>query len=193
MEIKYKIEALIIKNGRTYAYKVYAGVYIFYLSQKVFSDAVNSGLIEYDGTEKSLKYNDIIKLKDEETAERLKYAVDNTTVDYLTEELEVVNEMPPIVFMHFNFGNIRLATVSLMVKSCTVEMKASSVLSGGTVNEQLAELNKAVTEGYTGVLNYIANYCDKEFCNSHSLLRSVRESNRKKWGLSGQYHITLGY
>ncbi len=193
MEIKYKLETMIMKNGRPYAYKVYAGVYIFYLSQKVFSGAVNSGLIEYDGTEKSLKYNDIIRFKGEEAAERLKYAVANTTVEYLTEELEVVNEMPPIVFLHYNFGNIRLAAVSLMVKSCTVDIKTTSILRGGTVNEQLAELNKAVTEGYTGVLNYIANYCDKEFGNSHNLLRSVREYNRKKLGMPGGYHITLGY
>ncbi len=44
MEINYKVETIISKNGRPYAYKVYAGVYIFYLSQKVFSEAVNSGL-----------------------------------------------------------------------------------------------------------------------------------------------------
>lgn len=193
MEIKFRLETMIIKNSRPYAYKVYAGVYIFYLSQKVFSDAVNNGLIEYDGMEQSLKYNDIIRFKGEEAAERLKYAVANTTVEYLTEELEVVNEMPPIVFLHHNFGNIRLAAISLMVKSCTVEMKATSILRGGTVNEQLAELNKAVTEGYTGVLNYISNYCDREYCNSHNLIRTVRESNRKTFGLSGQYHISMGY
>ncbi len=193
MEINYKVETIISKNGRPYAYKVYAGVYIFYLSQKVFSDAVNSGLIEFDGTAKSEKFNDIIRLKGEKAAERLRYAVANTTLDYLVEELEVVNEMPPILYLHYSFGTFRLAAISLMVKSGTVEMQMGRINGDSeNVNKRVVELNEVVKEGYVGVLNYIANYCDKEYCNSHNLLRMVRESNRETFRL-GNYNIKLGY
>ena len=193
MEINYKVETIISKNGRPYAYKVYAGVYIFYLSQKVFSEAVNSGLIEFDGTAKSEKYNDIIRLKGEKAVERLRYAIANTTIDYLEEELEVINEMPPILYLHYSFGTFRLAAISLMVKSGTVEMQMGRINGDSeNVNKRVVELNEVVKEGYSGVLNYIANYCDKEYCNSHNLLRMVRESNRETFRL-GNYNIKLGY
>lgn len=169
------------------------GVYIFYLSQKVFSDAVNSGLIEFDGTAKSVKYNDIIRLKGEKAAERLRYAVTNTTLQYLEEELEVVNEMPPILYLHYSFGSFRLAAISLMVKSGAVEIQLGAInRDSENVNKRLVELNKVVTEGYPGVLNYIANYCDKEYCNSHNLFRMVKETNRKNLWLA-DYNIKLGY
>jgi len=193
MEINYKVETIISKNGRPYAYKVYAGVYIFYLSQKVFSEAVNSGLIELDGSTNSVKWNDIIRLKGEKAVERLRYAVANTTLDYLEEELEVVNEMPPILYLHYSFGTFRLAAISLMVKSGTVEMQMGRINGDSeNVNKRVVELNEVVKEGYSGVLNYIANYCDKEYCNSHNLLRMVRESNRETFRL-GNYNIKLGY
>lgn len=193
MEINYKVETIISKNGRPYAYKVYAGVYIFYLSQKVFSEAVNSGLIELDGSTNSVKWNDIIRLKGEKAVERLRYAVANTTLDYLEEELEVVNEMPPILYLHYSFGTFRLAVISLMVKSGTVEMQMGRINGDSeNVNKRVVELNEVVKEGYSGVLNYIANYCDKEYCNSHNLLRMVRESNRETFRL-GNYNIKLGY
>lgn len=193
MEINYKVETIISKNGRPYAYKVYAGVYIFYLSQKVFSEAVNSGLIELDESTNSVKWNDIIRLKGEKAVERLRYAVANTTLDYLEEELEVVNEMPPILYLHYSFGTFRLAAISLMVKSGTVEMQMGRINGDSeNVNKRVVELNEVVKEGYSGVLNYIANYCDKEYCNSHNLLRMVRESNRETFRL-GNYNIKLGY
>jgi hypothetical protein len=194
MEIKYNVETMIIRNGRIYAYKVYAGAYIFYLSQKVFSEAANSGLIEFDGTAKSVKFNDIIRHKGEEAVERLKYAVANTTLDYLIEELEVVNEMPPLLYLHLSFGTFRLAAISLMVKSCTVEMQLGGInRDSENANKRVAELNKVVAEGYSGVLNYIANYCDKEYCNSHNLIRMVKENNRENYRLFGDYNIKLGY
>jgi benzoyl-CoA reductase/2-hydroxyglutaryl-CoA dehydratase subunit BcrC/BadD/HgdB len=78
--------------------------------------------------------------------------------------------------------------------SGTVEIKPSAInRDNGKVNERLEELNKAVTEGYSGVLNYIANYCDKEYCNSHNLIRMVRESNGETFRLYGNYNIKLGY
>jgi len=193
MEINYKVETIISKNGRPYAYKVYAGVYIFYLSQKVFSEAVNSGMIELDGSTNSVKWNDIIRLKGEKAVERLRYAIANTTLEYLEEELEVVNEMPPILYLHYSFGTFRLAAISLLVKSGTVEINSSGISrDNGKVNENVKEINKAVMEGYSGVLNYIANYCDKEYCNSHNLIRMVRESNRETFRLAN-YNIKLGY
>ncbi len=80
-----------------------------------------------------------------------------------------------------------------MVKSGTVEMQMGRINGDSeNVNKRVVELNEVVKEGYSGVLNYIANYCDKEYCNSHNLLRMVRESNRETFRL-GNYNIKLGY
>lgn len=197
MDIKYRLESTILKGSEKLAYKVYAGVYVFYVSPKVFMEAVESGLIDTENWQpfytcryEDIQYMEVLNQRGETAAKRIRYALENSTVGYLKEELEVVNEMPPIVFMNYLYGTLRFATISMMVKSFTVEMKATSMFKGELFDRQIEKLNNVIAEGYPGVLNLIQNYCDQDYCNSQNLIRKVRESNRQTYK---HYNITLGY
>lgn len=195
MEIKYSLDTMVMKGFEVIAYKIYAGAYIFWVSPQVFLQALKGGLIESENEDGQPYYIGCKEMNLNTISEagigKIRDSIENSTVGWLREELEVVNEIPPIIYMEYVRINIWFGTISLMIKSHTVDIRAKSVSEGSQAEMEIALLQETAAKGYAAVLDYIARSIDREYMNSGNLMRKVRDYRNHL--TFNPYQISLHY
>ena len=88
----YKQKKPYISDDGILAYKITAGLYIFYISHIVYDQGVSLGIIEpVDSNVTFIDFSDMLCSRGLVCYHRIGYALEHSTLDYLKSELERVN------------------------------------------------------------------------------------------------------
>ena len=171
------------------AYKITAGLYIFYISQIVYDQGVSLGIIEpIDNDVKSIEFRDMLGSRGLVCYHRIGYALEHSTPSYLKSELERVNSEGKILQVvqyhcHWWKNEKRLENPLLTyVGEVLVDLENRKILKN-TVDKTLSFKERQFmspfyqVETYEELLDALVSEQDRSFCNSRHIIDKFADTD----------------
>ena len=161
--------------GDTLAYKIIAGLYIFYISEDLLNEGIRQGIIEPPAADLRLGVG-------VDGFYRIMYALSHSDIDYLTRELDRVNTDPKIITVT-NYEAIWWDSeleqnldepvlkfkAKITVDASSMEIIENTAAIPGADNElPKGSLFRSVKD-YEGFVDVLAMEADRTLCNSRNL------------------------
>ena len=178
----YKQKRPYISPDGILAYKITAGLYIFYISHIVYDQGVSLGIIEpIDNTVKSIEFRDMLGSRGLVCYHRIGYALEHSAPGYLKSELDRVyseGKVLQVVQYHCHWwkNEKRLEHPLLTyVGEVVVDLENRKILKN-TVDKTLPFKERQFistfcrVESYEDLLDALVSEQDRSFCNSRHII-----------------------
>lgn len=185
----YKQKKPYISDDGIIAYKITAGLYIFYISHIVYDQGVSLGIIEpIDNNVKNIEFKDMLGSRGLVCYHRIGYALEHSNLDYLKSELERVNnegKLLQVVQHHCHWWkNEKRLEYPLLtyVGEVVVDLENRKILKN-TVDKALpfkewqfmSPFYQVTT--YEELLDTLVSEQDRSFCNSRHIIDKFADAN----------------
>lgn len=153
------------------AYKIIAGLYIFYITQEVYEQGIQAGWIRPMVEEVPVFFFDtMLRTRGMVCYHRMKTALKLSTPEYLRECLERIERSPQNVRIriHGVQWHGEEAVLTLLSEIC-LNMAAGVVLEKQSFHEKAEFDPLFCVESYEGLLDVLADLSDREYMNSRDL------------------------
>ena len=171
------------------AYKITAGLYIFYITQIVYDQGVSLGIIEpVDSDVDFIDFDDMLCYRGLVCYHRIGYALEHSTLDYIKSELERVNsegKLLQIVQYHCHWwrNEKRLENPLLTyVGEVLVDLENRKILKN-TVDKTLPFKERQFIstfyriDTYEDLLDSLVSEQDRSFCNSRHIIDKFADAD----------------
>lgn len=171
------------------AYKITAGLYIFYITQIVYDQGVSLGIIEpVDSDVVFIDFDDMLCYRGLVCYHRIGYALEHSTLDYIKSELERVNsegKLLQIVQYHCHWwrNEKRLENPLLTyVGEVLVDLENRKILKN-TVDKTLPFKERQFIstfyriDTYEDLLDSLVSEQDRSFCNSRHIIDKFADAD----------------
>ena len=185
----YKQKKPYISPNGILAYKITAGLYIFYISHIVYDQGVSLGIIEpIDNDVKSIEFRDMLGSRGLVCYHRIGYALEHSTPGYLKSEFERVNSEGKILQVvqyhcHWWKNEKRLEHPLLTyVGEVLVDLENRKILKN-TVDKTLSFKERQFIstfyriDTYEDLLDSLVSEQDRSFCNSRHIIDKFADAD----------------
>lgn len=185
----YKQKKPYISPDGILAYKITAGLYIFYISHIVYDQGVSLGIVEpVDSNVVIINFSDMLGSRGLVCYHRIGYALEHSTLDYIKSELERVNsegKLLQVVQYHCHWwkNEKRLEHPLLTyVGEVLVDLENRKILKN-TVDKTLPFKERQFlstfchVESYEDLLDALVSEQDRSFCNSWHIIDKFADAN----------------
>lgn len=188
--IRYRFDGRLMDDDTILAYRLYAGMHVLYVSPEGFAAACSEGIVETgsSGESEGLQYADILRDRGNTAHYRMKYALENNTLDFLREELDSINDLPDVITFEYLLDKLLLATIVFKVKCFKINVEIREEMKRPRFDSEYASLKHA-SRSYSAMLDYICGYVDRRYMNSRNLLRKVHDENERRSKIKGKKFI----
>ena len=170
------------------AYKIIAGLHIFYITKSTYIKGVEQGIIEPISSDlPTLPYDDMLMCRGMIVNHRMQYALKHSTIKYLKNELKNILEIPKTLTVRIyttNWGKAnRFESGSKPI------LKYSEEVSIDIENQEIVCVNTPESvdilfisvfrnvKTYEDFLDRLASYLDREFMNSRNIFDKYKEND----------------
>ena len=185
----YKQKKPYISDDGIVAYKITAGLYIFYISQIVYDQGVSLGIIEpVDSNVVFVDFSDMLCSRGLVCYHRIGYALEHSTPGYLKSELERLNSEGKILQVvqyhcHWWKNEKRLEHPLLTyVGEVVVDLENRKILKN-TVDKTLPFKERQFisplyrVDTYDELLDALVSEQDRSFCNSRHIIDKFADTD----------------
>lgn len=172
------------------AYKIIAGLYIFYISKETYIKGVEQGVVEPITSEISnYPYEQMLMCRGDIVNHRMPYALKHSTVEYLTECLEKVKANPKILTVKVykaqwedykqQFEEGYNPTLNYL-EEVKVDMEKQTIFCINLNHESSKYRIVSVFKGvktYADVLDRLVLFLDREYMNSRNIYDKYKEND----------------
>lgn len=153
------------------AYKIIAGLYIFYITQEVYEQGVQAGWIQpMAGVVPVFFFDSMLKIRGKVCYHRMKMALKLSTTEYLRECLKRIERSPKTVGIRIHqvqwHGEEPVLTP---LSEVYLNMAAGIVWGKQSFHENAGFDPLFHVESYEGLLDVLADLLDREYMNSRDL------------------------
>jgi hypothetical protein len=171
VNIKYKVVYKLIKDNNVVAYKIFTGVFIFFVSAEVLHKGMEQGLIEICDLRNIEEYSwwSMECNRGKVTNYRIQYAIEHSTLDYLRSSLEILNNMPKVIKFDYLFMDTVLFTIAININNDRIIDYHEIVDSKGcywSFKNSKTSLD---------VLDFLCDHLDRSYMNSRNLVDKIKE------------------
>ncbi len=167
-------------------YKIIAGLYIFYITPEIYEKALELDLIdEIDDSVENLNFEMMLMSRGSTVYHRMGYALQHSTIEYLTTELERINNELKVVNLKIyrakwykdeellNIPNLQfLHEIRIDLAKMEV-LKNTALRSKGDIISATLFKNMHTYEDF---LDILVHYQDREFMNSRHIMDKFVDS-----------------
>lgn len=162
------------------AYKVIAGLYIFYISPSTYEQGVRENIIDSVSNLLTLTYSTMRLVRGMVVNHRMTYALKSSTLLYLKNELERVNKDPKIINIKvfdtqwWVDGVLLKEPILTYLESIKVNLETGSILSYIKPKNNIRTVFQEV-KTHEDFLDVLADALNREFMNTRNLFDKFQE------------------
>lgn len=162
------------------AYKIIAGLYIFYISHSTYEQGVKENIIDPVSNLPTLTYSTMRLVRGMVINHRMTYALKSSTLLYLKSELKRVNTDPKIINLKvydtqwWVDGVLSKEPILTYLESIKVNLETGSILSYIKSPNNIRAIFREV-KTHENFLDVLADALDREFMNTRNIFDKFQE------------------
>lgn len=162
------------------AYKIIAGLYIFYISHSTYEQGVKENIIDPVSNLPTLTYSTMRLVRGVVINHRMTYALKSSTLLYLKSELKRVNTDPKIINLKvydtqwWVDGVLSKEPILTYLESIKVNLETGSILSYIKSPNNIRAIFREV-KTHENFLDVLADALDREFMNTRNIFDKFQE------------------
>lgn len=153
------------------ACKIIGGLFIFYITQKVYDQGVQAGLIQPMDEEAPVFFFDtMLKIRGMVCYHRMKTALKRSTLEYLRECLEKIERSPKVIRIRIHQMQWQgEKTVLMPLSEICLDMAKGTVFSKCRIDENAWIDPFGAVGSHEELLDTLADLLDRQYMNSRDL------------------------